>query len=43
MGHASLLVTLVTLCVFTLCVQMPIGICLGTTAVVSRFFYGGVP
>lgn len=43
MGHVSPLAALIALFVFTLCVQMPIGICLGTTAMVYLFFYGGVP
>ncbi len=43
MRQVSPLATLITLFVFTLCVQMPIGLCLGTTAMVYLFFYGGVP
>ena len=41
--HVSPLTTLVAFFAVTLCVQMPIAICLGTTAMVYLYFYGGVP
>jgi len=43
MRHVSPLTALVVIFAVTLCVQMPIAICLGTTAMVYLFFYGGVP
>ncbi|MBP1778593.1 MAG: transporter large permease [candidate division NC10 bacterium] len=43
MQHVSPLTTLVAFFAVTLCVQMPIAICLGTTAMVYLYFYGGVP
>ena len=43
MRHVSPLTALVAFFAVTLCVQMPIAICLGTTAMVYLFFYGGVP
>jgi tripartite ATP-independent transporter DctM subunit len=43
MRHVSPLTTLVVIFAVTLCVQMPIALCLGTTAMVYLFFYGGVP
>ncbi len=43
MAHVSPLATLITLFVLTLCLQMPIAICLGITAMVYLFFFGGVP
>jgi len=43
MRHVSPLTALVVIFAVTLCIQMPIAICLGTTAMVYLFFYGGVP
>jgi tripartite ATP-independent transporter DctM subunit len=43
MRHVSPLTTLVAVFALTLCVQMPIAICLGTTAMLYLFFYAGVP
>jgi tripartite ATP-independent transporter DctM subunit len=43
MRHVSPLTALVVIFAVTLCVQMPIALCLGTTAMVYLLFYGGVP
>jgi tripartite ATP-independent transporter DctM subunit len=43
MRHVNPLAVLVAIFAVTLCVQMPIALCLGTTAMVYLLFYGGVP
>jgi len=43
MRHLSPLTTLVVVFGVTLCLQMPIALCLGSTAMVYLLFYGGVP
>jgi tripartite ATP-independent transporter DctM subunit len=41
--QVSPLTTLIVVFALALCVQMPIALCLGSTALVYLFFYGGVP
>jgi C4-dicarboxylate transporter, DctM subunit len=41
--QVSPLTALAVVFALTLCVQMPIALCLGSTALVYLFFYGGVP
>ena len=43
MRHVNPLTTLVVVFGVALCVQMPIALCLGSTALIYLLFYGGVP